>query len=320
MNCVLTHFNAKRLRALLTEQHIEEWVSVLPRDDLMSLSLTLHHVIVDIYGLKKTTAADTIAKVIGKGECTVREWRKAFYENDGSFPDSEQGHYQREGVLWCDKKLCEAARSYVRRNAVVKGKPNMTSISFTRWVNNELLPNSILEPGFPRHIGVETGCKFLHELGFEVLDKKKGVYIDGHEREDVVQHRGKFLHFIIAGGFLSKDDAPTDEAKKAFPNDIQSPPPERQAKNVFIFHDESTFNANDDESLQWGTTESQLIKPKSRGSGIMVSDFITEQDGYLSTALCILLYSGVSTYVGLYGSGLFNFGSYVNLPTLLLGF
>ena len=31
----------------------------------MSLSLTLHHVIVDINGLKKTTAADTIAKVIG---------------------------------------------------------------------------------------------------------------------------------------------------------------------------------------------------------------------------------------------------------------
>ena len=37
---------------------------------------------------------------------------------------------------------------------------------------------------------------------------------------------------------------------------------------------------------------------------------------HISTALCILLYSSVSTYVGLYGSGLFNFGSYVNLPTM----
>ena len=44
---------------------------------------------------------------------------------------------------------------------------------------------------------------------------------------------------------------------------------------------------------------------------------------YMSTALCILLYSGVSTYVGLYGSGLFNFRSYVvyvNLPTLFACF
>ena len=32
----------------------------------------------------------------------------------------------------------------------------------------------------------------------------------------------------------------------------------------------------------------------------------------------ILLYSGASTYVGLYGSGVFNFGSYVSLPTLTL--
>ena len=40
----------------------------------------------------------------------------------------------------------------------------------------------------------------------------------------------------------------------------------------------------------------------------------------LRTALCILLYSGVRTYLGLYGSGLFNFWSYVNLPTLFAYF
>ena len=76
----------------------------------------------------------------------------------------------------------------------------MNAVSFTRWVNDHLLPNSILEPGFPRHIGVETGRKWLHELGFEGLNKKKGVYIDGHEREDVVKHRRKFLCQLVAGG------------------------------------------------------------------------------------------------------------------------
>ena len=30
-----------------------------------------------------------------------------------------------------------------------------------------------------------------------------------------------------------------------------------------------------------GTSENQLIRPKSQGSGIMVSDFITEKDGFL---------------------------------------
>lgn len=46
---------------------------------------------------------------------------------------------------------------------------------------------------------------------FEVLDKKKGIYIDEHEREDVL-HRAKFLRFLIAGGFFNKDHAPTSEA------------------------------------------------------------------------------------------------------------
>ncbi len=62
---------------------------------------------------------------------------------------------------------------------------------------------------------------------------------------------------------------------------IESPSAEQRDKNIFIFHDETTFNANEDEGLQWGTTDSQLIRPKSRGSGIMLSDFITENDGFL---------------------------------------
>ena len=118
-------------------------------------------------------------------------------------------------------------------------------------------------------------------MGFEVLDKKKGVYIDGHEREDVVSHRRKFLRQLIAGGFLTPELAPSTEAKEAFPDDLDPPTLPRREKNIFIFHDETTFNANDDESLQWGTADSQIIRPKSRGSGMMVSDFITERDGFL---------------------------------------
>ena len=41
---------------------------------------------------------------------------------------------------------------------------------------------------------------------------------------------------------------------------------------------------------------------------------------YNPTAVCILFYRGVGTYVGLYGSGFFNFGSYVSFPTLFACF
>ena len=52
-------------------------------------------------------------------------------------------------------------------------------------------------------------------------------------------------------------------------------------KTVVIFHDESTFNANDDQSTQWGVKGEGMLRPKSKGSGIMVSDFIDERNGIL---------------------------------------
>ena len=79
------------------------------------------------------------------------------------------------------------------------------------------------------------GWKWLHKLGFEVLNKKKGVYIDGHEQGDVVEHRKKFLRQLVAGGFLTKDGAPNDEAKNAFPDDIESPSAERREKKYSPF-------------------------------------------------------------------------------------
>ena len=49
-----------------------------------------------------------------------------------------------------------------------------------------------------------------------------------------------------------------------------------------FFHDESTFNSNEDQPTQWGERGQHVLKPKSKGSGIMVLDFVNELDGYLA--------------------------------------
>lgn len=46
-----------------------------------------------------------------------------------------------------------------------------------------------------------------------------------------------------------------------------------------LFHDESTFQANDYERTQWGTKDDHMLVPKSKGAGIMLSDFVSEHDG-----------------------------------------
>ena len=222
------------------EQFVEDWVLSLNRDDTISLALFLTFHLSHLLNLPSTRAAEYAAILIGKSDRTVRQWRADFHENQ-TIPDSQQGRYQRSGVLWSSEALNTKATRYARENANVKGRPNLTTHSFCRWVNDELLPNEILEPGFPRKVSVETARRWLHELGFEPLCSGKGMFFDGHEREDVVLARGVFLNKMAEIGFLHPDLAPTPEAARAFPVSIPLPSTERREKTVVFFHDESTY-------------------------------------------------------------------------------
>ena len=97
---------------------------------------------------------------------------------------------------------------------------------------------------------------------------------DGHEQHDVVQERNKFIKTMAEIGFVHPDQAPTPEAANAFPKDVALPSTDQRNKTVIFFHDESTFNSNEDQRTQWGKKGEHVLKPKSKGSGIMVSDFV----------------------------------------------
>ena len=153
-------------------------------------------------------------------------------QNGGDFPESKQGKYRRSGVLWSNEELNKKAFEYVRANAAVKGAPNMTTADFCKWVNKTLLPNFTLEPGFPRKVSVETARTWLYHLGFQVLTPKKGIFIDGHERPDVVAFSKTFLRKMVKIGFLHFTNAPTEETQKANPADIDAPTLERHSKTV----------------------------------------------------------------------------------------
>ena len=83
-----------------------------------------------------------------------------------------------------------------------------------------------------------------------------------------------------------ESNSPSEEMSGFLPKVSLAP---NWENTVFWFHDESTFNANDDEITLWKDDTMQVIKPKGRGSGIMVSDFIEERQGY--RALSDLIHS-----------------------------
>ena len=260
-------------------QFLEDWVLTLDRMTRSRLPC-LCHLMVTQFQFTETRAAEFTAELIHKSDRTVRQWRTDLVSNDGVMPESKQGRYLWNGVLWSNEDLNQKASEYVRSNASVKGRPNMTTIDFCKWVNKSLLPNWTLEPGFPRKISVETARKWLHHTGFDVLQAKKGIFVDGHERPDVIEYRQEFLRKMVKIGFLHFTNAPTEDAGKALPDD--PPVLERRSKTAVFFHDESTFQSNEDQSLQWGLKGTHVMKPKSKGAGIMVSDFIDEYNGFLA--------------------------------------
>lgn len=266
----------------IVDSFCEDWVLQLDRDDRVSLGLFLCFQLTKHLDVGATKAAELAGLMVGKSDKTVRDWRKHFLENDGQIPDNQQGKYQRSGVLWTSELLNRKATKFVRENSNKKGQPNLTIAGFCHWVNNDLLPNETLEPGYPRKISVETARQWMHQLGFEVVCKRKGTYVDGHEREDVVEYRQTFLRRMTSLGFLNASNAPTEEAKNALPSDLEPPSPDVIEKTIVIFHDESTFQANDDQPTLWATKGTTVMRPKTKGSGIMVSDFVDESNGYLA--------------------------------------
>ena len=129
------------------EAFVEGWVQALDHEDRKSLAMLLCFVLVKELSLTETNAAALTAREICKNEKTVHCWHTDLVSNGGAFSESNQGRYQRTGVLWANEDLNKKATAYVRANAAVKGKPNMTSMEFCKWVNKTLLPNSTLEPG-----------------------------------------------------------------------------------------------------------------------------------------------------------------------------
>lgn len=63
----------------------------------------------------------------------------------------------------------------------------MTSEEFASWVSTE----------FNVAVHEETARRWLHSLGFSQKGHHKGVYFDGHERDDVVESRQQFLDRLV---------------------------------------------------------------------------------------------------------------------------
>ena len=173
------------------------WVQSRPLDDLKMISLVLYELFRQEVGLGIMAASEKSAEIVARTARTIRTWRRDFIDNRGEFSPYMRGKYARPSLISQEDVRTKAAK-WARSNACVRGMPNMTLASFAHNLNTNIIPKLNLPYGFPRAISISTASRFLHSLGFRrVSANRKSVYIDGHERPDVLEEREQFLDSIF---------------------------------------------------------------------------------------------------------------------------
>lgn len=122
----------------------------------------------------------------------------------------------------------------------------------------------------------------LHHLGFQVRQTgHKSTYIDGHERDDVRLYRNNYIEYVhsLESSHLPPPPPSDVSSVSSSIHNVGNELAEKQL--VTIFHDECSFQSNDDQTYMWALEDQTSIRPKNRGTWLMVSDFIDEYCGCL---------------------------------------
>jgi hypothetical protein len=106
------------------------------------------------------------------------------------------------------------------------------------------------------------------------------MYIDGHEHEDIVAYRKRFVKcwkeyekcFIIY-----------DNDRSVFSTPTRFPVPQGlHFWLILVTHDESTFYKNNQRKTHWVNDNMKAVaEKKDEGQSIMASDFLTSEWGWL---------------------------------------
>ena len=138
---------------------------------------------------------------------TLRKW-EADYRVKQKLPISQQGRAEKRFLLH-EEDLMQECIEFVKEHSNLKGVANMTAADFQKFVNASIMPKLAAsasaeynpfkglrvskaagEDGLTRYeIGERTAVVWLKKLGFSFRGNTKGVYYDGHDRQDVLDYR-----------------------------------------------------------------------------------------------------------------------------------
>lgn len=192
------------------------------------------------------------------------------YQLFEELPVETRGGHANAKSLLNDESVQTACLAWLTKQAV----GSVTPQKFREGVNSEILAALGITPKKP--ISERTARRWLVRLGYRRTLIKKGVYMDGHERPDVVKYRTDVFLPKMAefqARMTTYDRKTLEATEPKLPNGVK--------KVIAYFHDECCFHALDYMKSAWLAEGQTVLQKKSRGRLIHVSDFITEVTGRL---------------------------------------
>lgn len=202
---------------------------------------------------------------------SIRTWVLDFVR-EGRLPFHSYG-YTRQTVLEDEDLLKEIQEELSEKSKAgfIKAQ-DVCDIVAGEKIQNLFSRMGIHKPG----ISQSTAQRWLAKLKWRYSKAKNGMYIDGHERVDVVAYRQAFVYrwaeYEVRFPFL-------DDSGNPLPHPSNSRP---FFNLILVTHDESTFFQNDQRTTCWNHQDSRPVpRPKGDGQSLMVSDFLTAEWGRL---------------------------------------
>lgn len=197
-------------------------------------------------GFSITNASIEIARQWHEGEGVhfAKQVRKLarHYQIFEQLPKERRGGLRVSSSLLSDERVKTAARSWLS----IQPLGEITPKRFQQALNATILPLLGIQP--KSHLSERTARRWLVKLGWRRVELRKGVYMDGHERADVVEYRNNI--FLPAMKEFQAFTATWEEKDGKF---IRAPPKLKPGDKEIIpnFQDESCFAGHEYKKSAW---------------------------------------------------------------------
>jgi hypothetical protein len=189
-------------------------------------------------------ASLTLARVHhkGAGAWFARQIRSLarFYQRFPQLPPELRGGSRRGTTHLGDLDAQQAARKWLDQQKLGE----VTPTTFRSALNQEILPYLNIQLRKP--LCDRTARRWLVKLGYRRIELRKGLYVDGHDRADVVEYRDK----VFLPKMCEYERRMTHyKGKELVPQAPQLGPGEKRI--IALWHDESTMHAKEFKRYAW---------------------------------------------------------------------